>query len=196
MRFLKKETLDQHVKEHDGLVCTKCNKLFASKEKVKEHEPNCDGIKVEIKIEQKPKMVKKKQSGSTSPINNNGNGKTWQCMDCGKYFPSGQSLGGHRASAHIKKDKVRKIVNGVQVSKSPKKKSVKKRAVKKKKAKKIKKVKKKMVAKKDKNAVEKEEKNENEQNDEYVEYMTGNVMYCLYFIVLMTGLMTMMMLII
>merc|ERR1712110_1333345 len=84
LRFLSKEILDEHLKQHDGLFCSKgCDKLFASKEEVKEHEVNCDGVKIEIKIEENhPKKTVKRKVVAI------GEKTQWQCLDCGKYFPS------------------------------------------------------------------------------------------------------------
>merc|ERR1712129_247749 len=140
LRFLTWEILEQHVATHDGLFCTKCNKLFDKKEKVKEHEPNCDGIKVQIKMENEMKIKKEPMCATVNGVT------PFKCHDCGKYFPSGQSLGGHRASAHVKPEKMRQIANGIVVKQSPKKKKKKKTTVKKKKKKKVVKAKKKRNA--------------------------------------------------
>merc|ERR1712228_804996 len=113
-------------------------------------------------------MGKKKLAGSTTP--NTVNDTDFKCIDCGRYFVSGRSLGGHRASAHSKKGKTRRIVNGVQVNKSPKKKSVKKKAVKKKKITKNKKTKKTVKTKKDEIVIDDKTENKNEKNENVIQY--------------------------
>eukprot|EP01083_Nonionella_stella_P302198 1040936_1 len=112
LRFLEKELLQAHRTLHDGLICDKCDTLFATKILLMEHKGTCKGIKVVKEVindtpnkTKRPKKVYAKQG-----VEN----KNHHCFQCDRYFPSGQSLGGHRASAHRanRKKRAKTNVNG------------------------------------------------------------------------------------
>eukprot|EP01084_Bolivina_argentea_P156514 272798_1 len=105
LRFLEKSLLEVHIKEHNGKICGKCDKLFDSKDKMKQHQGTCTGPVEVPKKEIDDKLKAQTKIRSNKLLKLAVEGKEHYCLDCNKCFPSGQSLGGHRASAHFKSRK-------------------------------------------------------------------------------------------
>ena len=100
-RFYTQDLLRKHVKLHNAFPCDKCLYIFEEEEALKQH--NCNGFKsVIIQTAEPLKCLQdkiKKEKEAQLIIQS----KQFHCVECDRYFKSGQSLGGHRARVHSQK---------------------------------------------------------------------------------------------
>merc|ERR1712228_326365 len=123
-RFFTQDLLREHVKLHVGWPCNECLHIFEIEDEFKEHQ--CNGFKsVAIETAEPLKCLqdKIKKEKEEQLIIKSGQ---YHCIECNRYFKSGQSLGGHRSRVHSKKQSVKRKKSIKRKKKKKEKKILKK----------------------------------------------------------------------